>query len=76
MKTVEAGLTFDELLARSRETAGARSTKGLGDREVLALVLNDLLHAGVVVYDPASELYSLNGGLDVATKQALRDLEL
>jgi hypothetical protein len=52
---VQAGLTFDELLRRSRETLGARSTKGLGDRAVLRLVLDDLVRAGVVDYDPACE---------------------
>jgi hypothetical protein len=72
ISSVRAGLTFDEFLRRSRETAGGRSTKGLGDRAVLALVLNDFVHAGVVDYDPASKL---NGGLDDDVKLALRDLE-
>lgn len=69
------GLTFDELLARSRQAAGA--TQGsIGDPAVLAFVLRDELRRGHIDYDAESRRYVLNGGLDEETLAAFRKLRL
>jgi hypothetical protein len=39
-------------------------------------VLNDEVRRGHVDYDPATDTYRLNGGLDAEVKQAIRDLRV
>lgn len=67
------GLTFDELLARSRQAAGAKQGS-IGDPAVLAYVLRDEVRRGRVEYHSTSRRYVLNGGLPEDVKQALRKL--
>jgi hypothetical protein len=74
-KQVAHGLTFDELLRRSRERAGF--TQGaIGDPVVLRTVMNDLVRRRVVDYHSTSRRYCLNGGLPDDVKLALAEIEL
>jgi hypothetical protein len=72
-KQREVGLTFRQLLDRSRETAG-RTSQSIGDPEVLAWVLRDELRRGRIEYHAATRRYALNGGLLEDVKAALLSL--
>jgi hypothetical protein len=74
-RQAQHGLTFDELLQRSRARRSAM-TRSLGDPDVLRFVLRDLMRSGVVDYHSTSRRYVLNGKLDAETLAAFRDLEL
>jgi hypothetical protein len=69
------GLTFQQLLDRSRAAAGA-TPQGIGDEAVLAYVLRDELRRGTIDYHSSSRRYVLNGKLDAETLAAFRDLPL
>jgi hypothetical protein len=71
-RQAEAGLTFHELLERSREHGVVAA--GPGDRAVLAWVLRDELRRGRIDYHGSSRRYVLNGGLPEDVKAAMRDL--
>jgi hypothetical protein len=74
-RQVKHGLTFEQLLQRSRARRSAM-TRSLGDPETLAHVLRDLVRSGVVDYHSTSRRYVLNGRLPEDVKQAFRDLGL
>jgi hypothetical protein len=69
------GLTFQELLDRSRECAGA-GPLSLGDPIVLRRILRQEIAAGRIDYHSTSRRYVLNGGLPEDVKQAFRELKL
>ena len=74
-KHERTGLTFQQLLDRSRREAG-ETRLAIGDPSVLAWVLRDELRRGRVVFNSTTRRYVLNGGLDEDVKQALRELAL
>jgi hypothetical protein len=69
----DAGVAESYHPARERQSAGGRTFAELLDRlgcdpGVLRFVLNDEVRRGHVDYDPATDTYRLNGGLDADVK--------